>query len=84
MNNSQILWGPEKRRCGVCGTKCDHVRRFTASGVQTFFCLVCWKEFLSECKAPNGDWKEKINILWDSMVNLELIFSEIKWNHIKN
>jgi len=72
MNNEvHILWSPEKGPCQQCGMTHEYVRKFTAQGSATKFCVNCWNGFVSdECNVTTGEWKNDVSNSWNESMAL--------------
>ena len=72
-----ILWSPERGSCNQCGVIHERVRRFTALGSCTVFCIHCWDGFVSdECKIPSRQWKRDISNNWNKNMSMCLEYDD--------
>lgn len=68
---THVLWSPERGSCSQCGVVHEHVRRFTAQGSQTMFCVQCWNGFVDdECNVAQGKWRRDVVGSWNDDVAL--------------
>jgi len=72
-----ILWNPEMGHCQQCGIIHENIRKFTAYGHCTNFCVHCWNGFVSdECNVLHGYWKQEISDSWNEKIILRLEYED--------